>query len=90
MLDPQELNPEALLEWRSHPVTELLLEGFRRQREVCKESWARGVYAAATAEATQRSQIEMLARLDTLEGLVNISVEDIQELWNESREYVGN
>lgn len=69
------------LRWRADPVTQELLAGLQAEINRAKESWASGEYLRDDPAASLRVQIEVLARINTLNGLVTMTYEDFKELF---------
>lgn len=82
-MDSQELTQEQVLEWRTHPVTQLLLGALEKQIQSASDSWVRGNFMGATPEITHRKQIEVLTRVDALRGVIEVTANDIKEAYDD-------
>src|SRR5689334_13252760 len=82
----QVLTLEMFLDWREHPVTEVLVSALRRRRQQLHEEWEQGNYACSTNEATLAKNAEALGKLGVICWLLQLDHETLKGEVDEDRD----
>jgi len=77
------LGEEEFLAWVHSPATQAVWQGLERQVSLACKNWMEGNYQVADPNVTQRLNMEVLTRVDTLKGLIKMSYEDFKELFRD-------
>lgn len=64
-------------EWRSHPVTQEVLNHLSNQRQDLLEAWAEGVYTKESMEGTVQLNSEALGKVKAISYMLSLDYEEI-------------
>lgn len=79
MVEAESRRDQEFLEWKKHPVTELLFQYLKARRTAILEAWAAGQFTAESSEGTSQQNAKALGLMEAIEGILYMEADDLDQ-----------